>query len=144
MCFNQNWVISFRGKPLKLVDQFIHLGSNILSSESDVNICIGKTWTSIDRLLTIWKSDLSDKIKMQFFQAVVVSVLLYGCTTLTLTKRLEEKKLDGTTQGYLMLFWTIPGSSTPQNSSCNCSPLKPSKKDEQDMLGSAWEAQTKS
>ena len=29
-----------------------------------------------------------------FFQAVVVSILLYGCTTWTLTKRLE-KKLDG-------------------------------------------------
>ena len=29
-----------------------------------------------------------------FFQAAVVSILLYGCTTWTLTKRLE-KKLDG-------------------------------------------------
>ena len=28
------------------------------------------------------------------FQAAVVSILLYGCTTWTLTKRLE-KKLDG-------------------------------------------------
>ena len=34
------------------------------------------------------------KIKRSFFQAVVVSILLYGCTTWTLTKRLE-KKLDG-------------------------------------------------
>ena len=31
---------------------------------------------------------------MQFFQAAVVSILLYGCTTSTLTKRME-KKLDG-------------------------------------------------
>ena len=41
-----------------------------------------------------WKSDLTDKMKRSFFQAVVVSILLYGCTTWTLTKRLE-KKLDG-------------------------------------------------
>ena len=33
-------------------------------------------------------------VKRSFFQAAVVSILLYGCTTWTLTKRLE-KKLDG-------------------------------------------------
>ena len=33
-------------------------------------------------------------MKRSFFQAMVVSILLYGCTTWTLTKRLE-KKLDG-------------------------------------------------
>ena len=53
-----------------------------------------KAWTAIDRLSIIWKSDLTDKMKCSFFQAVVVSILLYGCTTWTLTKRLE-KKLNG-------------------------------------------------
>ena len=33
-------------------------------------------------------------MKRSFFQATFVSILLYGCTTWTLTKRLE-KKLDG-------------------------------------------------
>ena len=33
-------------------------------------------------------------MKRSFFQAAVVSILLYGCSTWTLTKRLE-KKLDG-------------------------------------------------
>ena len=33
-------------------------------------------------------------MKRSFFQAAIVSILLYGCTTWTLTKRLE-KKLDG-------------------------------------------------
>ena len=37
---------------------------------------------------------LTDKMKRSFFQAAVTSILLYGCTTWTLTKRLE-KKLDG-------------------------------------------------
>ena len=40
------------------------------------------------------KSDLTDKMKLSFFQAVVVSILLFGCTTWTLSKRLE-KKIDG-------------------------------------------------
>ena len=48
----------------------------------------------IDRLLIIWISDMTDKMKRSFFQAAVVSILLYGCTTWTLTRRLE-KKLDG-------------------------------------------------
>ena len=52
-----------------------------------------KAWTAIDRLSIIWKSDLTDKMKRTFFQAAVVSILLYGCTTWMLTKRLE-KKLD--------------------------------------------------
>ena len=49
---------------------------------------------TIDRLSIIWRSEVTDKMKRSFFQAAVVSKLLYGCTTWTLTKRLE-KKLDG-------------------------------------------------
>ena len=56
--------------------------------------CLILRWTAIDRLSIIWKSDLTDKMKRSFFQAPVVSILLYGCTTWTQTKRLE-KKLDG-------------------------------------------------
>ena len=40
------------------------------------------------------KSYLSDKIKQVFFKAVTVSILLYGCTTSLLTKRME-KTLSG-------------------------------------------------
>ena len=68
-----------------------YLGSNISSTENDVNARIGKTWSAINKLSVIWKSNLIEKLKRQFFQAVVVSVLLYGCTTWTLTKRLENK-----------------------------------------------------
>ena len=53
-----------------------------------------KAWTEINWLSIIWKSDLNDKMNRSFFQAAVVSILLYGCTTSTLTKLLE-KKLDG-------------------------------------------------
>ena len=55
---------------------------------------LAKAWTAINRLSVIWKSDLTDKMKRSFFQATIVSILLYGCTTWTLTKRME-KKLDG-------------------------------------------------
>ena len=40
-------------------------------------------------------------MKCSFLQAAVVSILLYGCTTWTLTKRLE-KKLDGNYTGAIL------------------------------------------
>ena len=82
------------GASLKLVDKFTFLGSSVSSTEDDIDTRLTKAWTAIDRLSIIWKSDLTDKMKRSFFQAAVVSILLYGCTTWTLTKRLE-KKLNG-------------------------------------------------
>ena len=64
-----------RAKPLKSIDLFIYLSSNISSIESDVNICIVEVLTTIERLLIIRRSNLLDKIKRQFFQYVTVSVL---------------------------------------------------------------------
>ena len=95
MCYNQTGDIStLDGTSLKLVDKFTYQGSSVSLTEKDIDTRLTKTWTAIDRLSIIWKSDLTDKIKHSFFQAAVVSILLYGCTTWTLTKRLE-KKLDG-------------------------------------------------
>ena len=51
------------------------------------------SWTTINRLSVIWKSYLIDKMKRSYCQAAIVLILLYGCTTWTLTKQLE-KKLD--------------------------------------------------
>ena len=82
------------GTPLKLVDKFTYLGSSVSSTEKDTDMRLMKAWTAINRLSIIWKSNLTDKMKRSFFPAAVASILLYRCTTLTLTKRLE-KKLDG-------------------------------------------------
>ena len=48
-------------------------------------------WTAIDRLSIKRKSDLSDNIKRNFFQALAVSILLYEGTTWTITKRIQKK-----------------------------------------------------
>ena len=50
-------------------------------------------------------------MKHSFFQAAVVSILLYGCTTWTLTKRME-KKLDG---NYTRMLQAILNKSRRQN-----------------------------
>ena len=90
VCYNQTDDISTLDRTsMKLVDKFTYLGSSVSSTEK-----LTKAWTASNRLSIIWKSDVIDKMKCSFFQAAVVSILLYGCTTWTLTKRLE-KKLDG-------------------------------------------------
>ena len=50
-------------------------------------------------------------MKCSFFQAAVASILLYGCTTCTLTKRLE-KKLDG---NYTRMLWVVLNKSWRQH-----------------------------
>ena len=95
MCYNQTGhITTLDGTSLKLVDKFTYLGSSVSSAEKDIDTRQTKARTAIDRLSIIWKSDLTDKMKRSFFQAAVVSILLYGCTTWTLSKRLN-KKLDG-------------------------------------------------
>ena len=104
MCYNQTGDIStLDATSLKLIDKFTYLGSSVSSTAKDIDTWLTKAWTAIDRFSIIRKSYLTDKMKRSFFQAAVVSILLYGCTTWTLTKRLE-KKLDG---NYTRMLRTI-------------------------------------
>ena len=89
-CFNQTGDIpTSNGSSLKPI---------VLSIEADINARLAKAWTAIDKLSVIWKSDLTDKMKRSFFQAAIVSMQLYGCTTWTLTKRMEKKLDDNYTR----------------------------------------------
>ena len=57
---------------------------------------------------TVWKSDLSDKVKQEFSQSVAVSLLLYGCTTRNKTLR-EKARWDKTSKTKIvkMLYWFV-------------------------------------
>ena len=113
MCFNQTGdITSLNSSFLKLVDKFTYLGNSDSSTGTDIDTRLTNAWTAINRLSVIWKSDLTNKKKRSFFQAAVVSVLLYGCTTWMLTKRLE-KKLEGK---YTRMLRTIL-NNTPQSNS---------------------------
>ena len=92
MGFNQRGNIStLNGRSLKVMDKFTYLRSSVSSIKNDINTRLAKAWTAINRLSVIWKSDQPNKLKCSFFQAVVMSVLLYGCTTWTLTMHTEIK-----------------------------------------------------
>ena len=147
MCFNQTGDIStLEGTSLKLVVRFTYLGSSVSSTEKDIDTQLTKAWTAIDKLSIIWKSDLTDKMKRSFFQAAVLSILLYRCTTWTLTKRLE-KKLDGNYSRILRAILNKSWRQHPTNTNytATCLPSrKLSKLDEPDMQVTAGEAGTNS
>ena len=70
MCFNQTGNISTQnGSSLKLVDKFTYQRSSVSSTETDINTRLAKAWTAIHRLLVMWKSDLTDKMKRRFFSS---------------------------------------------------------------------------
>ena len=129
MCFNQTGNIStVNGSSLKLLHKFTYLWSSESSTETDIDTRLRKAWTAIGRLLVIWKSDLTDKMKRSFFQAALVSILLNGCTTWTLTKRLE-KKLDGNYTRMLRAILNMPWRQHPTKQQLyrhkRCTPMGP-------------------
>ena len=68
ICYNQNGLIATLNKtPLKKVDDFVYLGSNITATEKDVLIRISEAWSALDQLRTIWKSTLREQIKKGFY-----------------------------------------------------------------------------
>ena len=100
----------------------------------------------MNKLSAIWKSDLTDKMKRSFFQAAVLLILLYGCTTGTLTKQFE-KILTAITQECCEKFWRSPGGNiqeSPNSMATYLPSRKLSKSDETDMQDTAGEAGTSS
>ena len=112
LCFDGEGAISsLNDDPLKLADKFTYLSSIVSSTESVVSIRLAKALTAIYRLLILLTSDLSDKIKRAFFKVVVVPILLYGCTTWTLTTH-REKRVD---ENCTRMLWVILEKSWKQH-----------------------------
>ena len=89
----------------------MYLGNSVSSTEIDVNICLAKVYIVINRLLIIWKSDLPDKIKQDFFQAVAVSIQLYKCIAWMIIKGIEKKH----DKNYTRMLWAILKKSWKQH-----------------------------
>ena len=82
------WILILHHRLFSVFDNLFEEVYNMIDTR------LTKAQTAIDRVSVIWKSDLTDKMKRSFFQAAIVSILLYGCTISTLTKKLE-KRLHG-------------------------------------------------
>ena len=83
MCFKQETISTLSCRSVHKTWQ--------QSTESDVNIHIGNTWSTIDWLSIIRKSDLSDEIKRDFFQAVPASIQLLWMHQMNSTEIHGEK-----------------------------------------------------
>ena len=105
MDLNQDAAISsINCEPRNLVDQFIYLGSNISSTESNVNMCRGKAWTAIIDYMEIWSLRFCFKLYPCQYYCIVV-----------LFRLLEKKQDENYTRMLHALFALNPGSSSIQN-----------------------------
>ena len=73
---------------------FKYLGSWVDNSYKDLKVRKALAWSALHKMDTIWNSILSRRSKINLFRATVESVLLYGCETWTLNKKMN-KSLDG-------------------------------------------------
>ena len=98
MNFNQDednkTIKTINGDNIKTVDNFKYLGAWMKSTEDDIKYRKALAWSACHKLRTIWSSSMNNSIKIRLFISTVESVLLYGSSTWTLTKKLE-KQIDG-------------------------------------------------
>ena len=111
-------------------------------TETDINTRLAWAWSAINRLSVIRKSDLADKMKCGGYVDTAVS--MHDMDT---NKTHGEKSLTATTQECCKQYWTSPGGSTPQSSSCTATyhpSRKLSKLEDPDMQDTAREVETNS
>ena len=71
-------VKSKSGVAIGKVDDFLYLDSWIRNSEKDIKVRKAKAWVACHKLDKVWKSNLTNSLKIRLFTATVESVLLYG------------------------------------------------------------------
>ena len=113
ICFNNSYILFVKTtKGRNVYVKYINLKTVRIVKKDNLTI-----WFC----LVLWHLNFcwlfNAKIIHSFFQAAVVSILLYGCTTLTLNNG-WRKSLTATIQECCEQFWTSPGGNTPQSSSC--------------------------
>mgnify|MGYP002052339858 FL=1 len=65
------------GSPLEQNPDFKYLGSWVNDSSTDIATRKAKAWTALHSMTKIWTSALSTKLKLRYFTATVMSILLY-------------------------------------------------------------------
>ena len=105
-------VITIDDYELKVVHQFMYLGSTITNNHSldaEIDKRIGKAATTLARLTSrVWTNPkLTVKTKMAVYNTCILSTLLYGSETWTMYAR-QEKRLN---TFHLRSLWCILGIS---------------------------------
>ena len=82
------------GHQLEMVNTFKYLGSSICSDgkcKAELKIRLDMALASLSRLTVIWKSNISVGVKVKLYKSLVLSVVLYGCESWTLTADMERR-----------------------------------------------------
>ena len=82
------------GNTIKHVPDFKYLGAHIMDSEKEFQIRKALAWTACNKMDKIWKSNLQNSLKINFFRATIEPILLYGAETWTMNSKMH-KRLDG-------------------------------------------------
>ena len=104
------------GKQLKSTNSFKYLGSYVPDSFADFKKRKAQAWTAMNKLDKVWKSNIQRKCKLQFFHASVVSILLYGSETWTVTKEMVDR-IDGCYTRLLRKALNVRWQDHPTNES---------------------------
>jgi len=87
--------IHINNDRLNQVDDFVYLGGTIAnngSSSNDIKTRIRKAGAAFQRLNNIWTSkDIRNHTKMQLYQTLILSILLYGAESWTVKKEDENR-----------------------------------------------------
>ena len=84
-------LVTASNTPLKDSHTFKYLGSLVPDSYKDFKQRKAQAWSAMAKLDRVWKSNISRKCKLHFFQASVESILLYGAETWTFTQEMENR-----------------------------------------------------
>ena len=119
---------------MKLVDQLICLGSSITSTVKNINIWLSKASTTINSLLPMWKSDISDKKEILLSRTRVSSTIGLHDVDETLEEKTTWNLHKYTECTFEPIFAAAPYKIALVQS------LPSHQASKQDMLGSAEES----
>ena len=87
--------ITMNGQTLEEVKDFKYLGSFVSedgSSTKEIKTRIGIATSAMTRLARVWRSNtISFPVKVRLYKSLVLSTLLYGCESWTLTADTERR-----------------------------------------------------
>ena len=109
MAFNQPAgvasIIELDGKQLKEVPDFQYLGSRMASAAADLKHRSALAWTAFWELDKLWRAKhVRMKLKLNIFQASVISILLYGCEAWIVNEAMANKINSFATNFYRIML----------------------------------------
>ena len=131
---NPTTAIVLNGEVLEEVQSFKYLGAIIAKdgcSDTEIKARLGAATAAMSRLKTIWKSNnIHLTTKMKLYKTLVLSILLYGCESWTLTAEMQRKLQAFENKSYRrMLNVTyldrITNSAINEQIVANCGPQEP-------------------